>query len=132
MMSALGWQGMRNKQLAITALLLAATTMISAQENTAIGTTGKAVASSDNQSSASLSGNDDRGLVDQDQIGSSENTDVPADSVIATSPLEGDATENTSAANSEPKANESITATDEYRATERISEDRSVSFPVDI
>ena len=132
MMSALGWQGMRNKQLAITALLLAATTMVSAQENTAIGTTGKAVASSDNQSSASLSGNDDRGLVDQDQIGSSENTDVPADSVIATSPLEGDATENTSAANSEPKANESITATDEYRATERISEDRSVSFPVDI
>ena len=123
---------MRNKQLAITALLLAATTMVSAQENTAIGTTGKAVASSDNQSSASLSGNDDRGLVDQDQIGSSENTDVPADSVIATSPLEGDATENTSAANSEPKANESITATDEYRATERISEDRSVSFPVDI
>ena len=132
MMSALGWQGMRNKQPAITALLLAATTMVSAQENTAIGTTGKAVASSDNQSSASLSGNDDRGLVDQDQIGSSENTDVPADSVIATSPLEGDATENTSAANSEPKANESITATDEYRATERISEDRSVSFPVDI
>ena len=123
---------MRNKQLAITALLLAATTMVSAQENTAIGTTGKAVASSDNQSSASLSGNDDRGLVDQDQIGSSENTDVPADSVIATSPLEGDATENTSAVNSEPKANESITATDEYRATERISEDRSVSFPVDI
>ena len=132
MMSALGWQGMRNKQLAITALLLAATTMVSAQENTAIGTTGKAVASSDNQSSASLSGNDDRGLVDQDQIGSSENTDVPAGGVIETSPLEGDAKENASAANAEPKASESITATDDYRATERISEDRSVSFPVDI
>ena len=132
MMSASGWQGMQNKRLAIMALLLATATVGYAQENTASGTTGKAVASSDNQSSASSSGNDDRGLVDQDQTGSSENTDVPAGGVIATSPLEGDAKENASAANAEPKANKSITATDDYRATERISEDRSVSFPVDI
>ena len=123
---------MRNKKLAITALLLAAATMVFAQENTASGASGKAVASSDNQSSASSSGNDDRGIVDQDPIGSSENTDVPTGGVIATSPLEGDATENALAANAEPKANESIIATDDYRATERISEDRSVSFPVDI
>ena len=123
---------MRNKRLAIMALLLAAATMVFAQENTASGTTGKAVASSDNQSSASSSGNDDRGLVGKDQIDSSENTDVPAGGVIAMSPLEGDAKENASAANAEPKTNESITATDDYRATERISEDRSVSFPVDI
>ena len=132
MMSALGWQGMQNKRLAIMALLLAAATVGYAQENTATGTPGEAVASSDNQSSASSSGNADRGVVGQDQIHSSDNTDMPANGVIATSPLEGDATENASAANAEPKANESITATDDYRATERISEDRSVSFPVDI
>ena len=132
MMSALGWQGMRNKQLAITALLLAAATMVFAQENTESGSTGKAVASSGNQSSESSSGDDDRGVVDQDPIGSSDNTDMPANGVTATSPLEGDATENVTAANAEPKANESLTATDDYRATERISEDRSVSFPVDI
>ena len=132
MMSALGWQGMQNKRLAIMALLLAAATVAFAQENTASATTGKAVASNGNQSSASSSGNADRGVVDQDPIGSSDNTDMPANGVIATSALEGDATENASAANATPKPNESITATDDYRATERISEDRSVSFPVDI
>ena len=123
---------MQNKQLAIMALLLAAGSVVFAQDNTASDTTGKAVASSDTQSSASSSGNDDRGVVGQYQIDSSDNTDMPANGVIATSPLEGDAKENASAANAEPKANKSITATDDYRATERISEDRSVSFPVDI
>ena len=132
MMSALGWQGMRNKQLAITALLLAAATMVFAQENTASGTTGKAVASSGNQSSASSSGKDDRGLVDQDPTGSSDSTEASAGGVIATPPAEGNAPGNVPTANAEPKANESIIATDDYRATERISEDRSVSFPVDI
>ena len=132
MMSALGWQGMQNKRLAITSLLLAAATVVVAQENTASGTTGKAAASSGNQSSESSSGDDDRGVVDQDPIGSSDNTDMPANGVTATLPLEGDATQNALAANAEPKANESIIATDDYRATERISEDRSVSFPVDI
>ena len=123
---------MQNKRLAIMALLLAGATVVFAQENTASGKTGKAVASSGNQSSESSSGEDDRGVVDQDPIGSSDNTDMPANGVAATSPLEGDATENALAANAEPKANESIIATDDYRATERISEDRSVSFPVDI
>lgn len=132
MMSALGWQGMRNKRLAIMALLLATATVGYAQENTATGTPGEAPASSDNQSSASSSSNGDKSAVDLDQIDSSGNTDETTDGVTATSPLEGDATENASAANAEPKANESITATDDYRATERISEDRSVSFPVDI
>ena len=33
MMSALGWQGMRNKRLTILALLLAAATVVFAQEN---------------------------------------------------------------------------------------------------
>ena len=57
---------------------------------------------------------------------------MPANGVTATSPLEGDATEQRSGRNAGPEANESIIATDDYRATERISEDRSVSFPVDI
>ena len=132
MMSALGWQGMRNKRLAIMALLLATTTVGYAQENTATGTPGEAVASSDNQSSESSISNGKKNAVDLDQLDSSGNTDETTDGVTATSPLEGDATENASVANAEPKANESITATDDYRATERISEDRSVSFPVDI
>ena len=132
MMSALGWQGMQNKRLAIMALLLAAASIVFAQDNTASDTTGKAVASRGNQSSGSSSGNDDRGVVDQDPIASSDNTDMSGNGVTATSPLAGDATGSASAANAEPKANESIIATDDYRATERISEDRSVSFPVDI
>ncbi len=132
MMSALGWQGMRNKRLAIMALLLATATVGYAQENTATGTPGETLASSDNQSSASSSSSGDKSAMDLDQIDSSGNTDETTDGVTAMSPLESDATENASAANAEPKANESITATDDYRATERISEDRSVSFPVDI
>ena len=114
------------------ALLLATATVAYAQENTASGTSDEAVASSGNQSSESSSSNGDKRAVDLDQIDSSDNTDETTDGVTATSPLEGDATGNASAANAEPKANESITATDDYRATERISEDRSVSFPVDI
>lgn len=132
MMSALGWQGMRNKRLAIMALLLATATVGYAQVNTATGTPGEAVASSDNQSSESSSSNGDKSAMDLDQIDSSGNTDETTDGITATSPLEGDATENASAANAESELNESITAADDYRATERISEDRSVSFPVDI
>ena len=123
---------MRNKRLTILALLLAAATVVFAQENPASGTPGKNVASSDNQSSESSSSNGDKSVVDQDQIVSSDETDTSADSVTATSPLGGSATENVSSANPEPNVNESIASTDDYRATERISEDRSVSFPVDI
>ena len=123
---------MRNKRLTILALLLAAATVVFAQENTASGTPGKNVASSDNQSSESSSSNGDKSVVDQDQIVSSDETDTSADSVTATSPLGGSATENVSSANPEPNVNESTASTDDYRATERISEDRSVSFPVDI
>ncbi|REJ71549.1 MAG: hypothetical protein DWQ28_01910, partial [Proteobacteria bacterium] len=113
-------------------LLLATATVGYAEENTATGTPGEALASSDNQSSESSSSNGDKSAMDLDQIDSSGNTDETTDGVTATSPLEGDATENASAANAESELNESITAADDYRATERISEDRSVSFPVDI
>jgi hypothetical protein len=132
MMSALGWQGMRNKRFTVIAILLTAATVVFAQENTASRSPGKTVAPSGNQSSASLNSTGDKRVADQDQIDSNNGTNASANDLTATSPLEGDATENVTAANAEPKANESLTATDDYRATERISEDRSVSFPVDI
>lgn len=110
MMSALGWQGMRNKRLTILALLLAAATVVFAQENDPSETASNPVtpveAPFDAEAAAAGS----------------------AVTATATSPKSN----NAAVASAGSEANESLTATDDYRATERISEDRSVSFPVDI
>jgi hypothetical protein len=108
MMSALGWQGMRNKRLTILALLLAAATVVFAQEN-------------DPSETASNPVTPVEAPFDAEAV-TEERT------VTATSPESN----NAAVASAGSEANESLTATDDYRATERISEDRSVSFPVDI
>lgn len=110
MTSVLEWQGMQNKQLPIMAIFLTVATVVYAQENTSAETPSKSVAPAD----AVL------------------NTGTAPEESAATarpgSPESGDA----AVTSTESEANESLTATDDYRATERISEDRSVSFPVDI
>jgi len=110
MMSALGWQGMRNKRLTILALLLAAATVVFAQENDPSETASNAVTPVE-------------APFDAEAV--TEESTVTA---TATSPESN----NAAVASAGSEANESLTATDDYRATERISEDRSVSFPVDI
>lgn len=110
MMSALGWQGMRNKRLTILALLLAAATVVFAQEN-------------DPSETASNPVTPVEAPFDAEAV--TEESTVTA---TATSPESN----NAAVASAGSEANESLTATDDYRATERISEDRSVSFPVDI
>lgn len=110
MMSALGWQGMRNKRLTILALLLAAATAVFAQEN------GPSEIASNPVTPVEAP-------FDAEAV--TEESTVTA---TATSPESN----NAAVASAGSEANESLTATDDYRATERISEDRSVSFPVDI
>lgn len=110
MMSALGWQGMRNKRLTILALLLAAATVVFAQEN-------------DPSETSSNPLTPDEAPFDAEAV-----TEESAVTAIAASPENN----NAAVASAGSEANESLTATDDYRATERISEDRSVSFPVDI
>lgn len=112
MMSALGWQGMRNKRLTILALLLAAATVVFAQENDPSETASNPVTP---------------GEAPFDAVAVTEESTVTV-TVTATSPESN----NAAVASAGSEANESLTATDDYRATERISEDRSVSFPVDI
>ena len=110
MMSALGWQGMRNKRLTILALLLAAATVVFAQEN-------------DPSKTASDPVTPVESLFDAEAV-----TEASAVTATAASPESN----NAAVASAGSEATESLTATDDYRATERISEDRSVSFPVDI
>ena len=110
MMSALGWQGMRNKRLTILALLLAAATVVFAQDNDPSETASNPVTPVEAPLDAGAAA-----------TGS-------AVTATATSPKSN----NAAVASAGSEANESVTATDDYRATERISEDRSVSFPVDI
>ena len=110
MMSALGWQGMRNKRLTILALLLAAATVVFAQEN-------------DPSETASNPVTPVEAPFDAEAV--TEESTVTATAISPES-------NNAAVASAGSEANDSLTATDDYRATERISEDRSVSFPVDI
>ena len=110
MMSALEWQGMRNKRLTILALLLAAATIVFAQENDPSKTASNPVTPVEAPFNAEAV------------------TEESAVTATAASPESNNAT----VASAGSEANESLTTTDDYRATERISEDRSVSFPVDI
>lgn len=99
---------MRNKRLTILALLLAAATVVFAQENGPSETASNPVTPVEAPFDA--------------EAVTEEST------ATATSPESN----NAAVASAGSEANESLTATDDYRATERISEDRSVSFPVDI
>jgi len=110
MMSALGWQGMRNKRLTILALLLAAATVVFAQENDPSETASNPVTPVEAPFDAEA---------------------VTEESTVTATPTSPESN-NAAVASAGSEANESLTATDDYRATERISEDRSVSFPVDI
>jgi hypothetical protein len=51
---------------------------------------------------------------------------------VAAQSLESTKTEDAAVTSATSEDNEPLVAADDYRATERISEDRSVSFPVDI
>lgn len=107
---------MRNKRLALMTLLLAMATPALTQENIARETQATDKAQVESQKSESLTD-----AVDQAAVGTA-----------TAAPSEGSTTEEPSITNTELGASEPASTVDDYRATERISEDRSVSFPVDI
>lgn len=107
---ALGWQGMLNKRFVmLTALVVATTT--TAQENAPTTAPETPMMDQTSDSSAGI-------------IGTESNTAL-ASGDPAQKSAEQTGTADSDLSKSEPSA-------DDYRATERISEDRSVSFPVDI
>jgi len=106
---------MQNKRRALVTLLLACACVALAQENTS----GEAPPTVTDTGS---------GVENADTDGFRETNDEGT----RTSPPEGSASADPSPMSAEPDTIEAERRVDDYRATERISEDRSVSFPVDI
>ena len=107
---ALGWQGMLNKRFIMLSALFAATTVI-AQEDASNRAPETPIMDQTPDSSAGI-------------IGTESNTALASEESAQKS-TEQKGTADSDLSKPEPAA-------DDYRATERISEDRSVSFPVDI
>ena len=115
-MSALGWQGMRNKRLAIMTLLLAGATAVFAQENTSSEPPSKSEVQPENQTSEPKS----------------NNTDIERMGMPDSGPLDGSLQEKPTPSKVETETTRPQSAGDDYRPSRRISGDRSVKFPVDI
>lgn len=115
-MSALGWQGMRNKRLAITAILLAATTIVFAQEETSSESPSKSEVQTENQTSELKT----------------NNTDIERLGIPASESIDGSIPAKATSSTEETEATRPQSAGDDYRPSRRISGDRSVKFPVDI
>ena len=116
MMSALGWQGMRNKRLAIMALLLAEATAVWAQETISSEPPSKSEVQTENQTSEPKS----------------NNTDIKKMGIPGSEPPDGSGQEKPTPSKVETEATRPQSAGDDYRPSRRISGDRSVKFPVDI
>ena len=110
MMWASEWQGMRNKQVTIMGLLLAIAASALAQES---GSGAPSTAATEAAASVSPSKATESEVREAEQGAE----DIAQEPVLATA---------------ESSPDNSDIVSDEYRPTERISEDRSVSFPVDI
>lgn len=115
-MSALGWQGMRNKRLAITAILLAATTIVFSQEETSSESPSKSEVQTENQTSELKT----------------NNTDIERLGIPASESIDGSIPAKATSSTEETEATRPQSAGDDYRPSRRISGDRSVKFPVDI
>lgn len=139
-MSALGWQGMRNKRPIFVAVLLAAATLVIAQVNTSNESPSDSVAQAENERLQAPSGTGTRnsgelGDTNSPREDSANGTNAPVSATnagVAAQSLESTKTEDAAVTSATSEDNEPLVAADDYRATERISEDRSVSFPVDI
>jgi len=120
---------MQNKRRALVTLLLACACVALAQENTSDEAPLTTESSRANQSAQPPTVTDTgSGVENADTDGFRETNDEGT----RTSPPEGSASADPSPMSAEPDTIEAERRVDDYRATERISEDRSVSFPVDI
>ena len=113
-MSDSGWPDMPNKHIVMLSIFLAAAAA-------AVGQEGSPATGS-------------KSPVETQAVAST--TDADADDEISdevqTQALESASTQDSNVTESEISSTETNSAPDRYRPTERISEDRSVSFPIDI
>jgi hypothetical protein len=110
MMSDSGWPDMPNKHIVMLSIFLAAAAAAVGQEGSPA--TGSESAG-ETQAVAST-------------------TDAEISDEVQTQALESASTEDSNVTEPEISSTETNSAPDRYRPTERISEDRSVSFPIDI
>lgn len=134
---ALGWQGMRNRRLLLTTALLATASLVHAQEQPSDNEGLNNNQLSESPTSTSESNGEDLGDINNTQQNAASAPGAAAVGVrvnegASPSPFDGSENNGASDVNNALEANEPSIAADDYRATERISEDRSVSFPVDI
>ena len=107
---------MRNKRLAIIAILLAAATAVFAQEKTSSESPSKSEVQTENQTSELKT----------------NNTNVERPGIPVSQPFDGSIPKESISSTVETEATRPQSAGDDYRPSRRISGDRSVKFPVDI
>ena len=111
MMSDSGWPDMPNKHVVMLSIFLATAAA-------AIGQEGSPVTESESPV--------------ETPAASINDTDDEISDEVQTQALESTSTQDSNATEPEMSSGETNRAADRYRPTERISEDRSVSFPIDI
>jgi hypothetical protein len=112
MMSDSGWPDMPNKHIVMLSIFLATAAA-------AIGQEGSPATESESP-------------VETPAAASTNDTDDEISDEVQTQALESTSTQDSNATEPEMSSGETNSAADRYRPTERISEDRSVSFPIDI
>lgn len=112
MMSDSGWPDMPNKHIAMLSIFLA----------TAAGAVG--------QETSPATGSESP--LETPAVASTTETDDEISDEVQTQAPESTSTQDSNATKPEISSGETNSAADRYRPTERISEDRSVSFPIDI
>ena len=115
-MSDSGWPDMPNKHIVMLSIFLAAAAAAVGQEG------------------SPATGSESAG--ETQAVASTTDADADADDEISdevhTQALESASTQDSNVTEPEISSTETNSAPDRYRPTERISEDRSVSFPIDI
>ena len=115
-MSDSGWPDMPNKHIVMLSIFLAAAAAAVGQEG------------------SPATGSESAG--ETQAVASTTDADADADDKISdevqTQALESASTQDSNVTEPEISSTETNSAPDRYRPTERISEDRSVSFPIDI
>ena len=112
MMSDSGWPDMPNKHIVMLSIFLAAAAAAVGQEG------------------SPATGSESAGKTQA--VASKNDADDKISDEVQTQALESASTQDSNVTEPEISSTETNSAPDRYRPTERISEDRSVSFPIDI
>ena len=118
MMSDSGWPDMPNKHIVMLSIFLAAAAAAVGQEGS--------------PATGSESAGETQAVASTTDADADADADDEISDEVHTQALESASTQDSNVTEPEISSTETNSAPDRYRPTERISEDRSVSFPIDI